>query len=143
MNPVRLSVSILLVAIVLYVFDVIYHGLLLGSTYEATAESWRTEDEMLKRIPFQILCYFMISTGLCTTWALGFAGRGIKVGALFGGLLGLMGTGGMLMNFVFVPLPDQLRLPWAIGGILSGVIAGVIVSLVYRPKPASTTSAEG
>lgn len=134
MNLVRLSISILLVAVFLYVFDVIFHGFLLGGTYEATAESWRSEDEMLQRIPFQVLCYFLISIGICLIWALGFPGRGMRVGMLVGGMLGLMGTGGMLMSFVFVPLPDQLRIPWAIGGVLSGVLAGMIASLIYKPR---------
>lgn len=137
MNIGRLILSILVVAVVIYVFDFLYHGMMFGESYSETAESWRSEEEMMKRIPLQMLCYFLISIGFCTVWAFGFGDKGVKCGAIYGLFLGVMAIGGMLINFVFVPIPDQFMIPWSVGGILSSVIAGIIVALVYRPKKAA------
>lgn len=137
MNIARLIVSIITVAVVIFLFDFLYHGMMLGKSYADTAEAWRPEEEMMSRMPLQISCYFIISIGFCLAWALGFGGRGIKVGALYGCFLGIMSIGGVLLNFVFLPIPDQFMLPWAIGGVLSSVIAGIVVALVYKPKPAA------
>ncbi len=138
MNVARLIVSIVVVAVVIYLFDFLYHGMMLGNSYAETADSWRSEEEMMARHPFQILCYFIISIGFCTVWAFGFGEHGIKCGAIYGFFLGLMGTGGVLMNFVFLPIPDQFKLPWTIGGVLSSVVAGIVLALVYKPKTTKT-----
>jgi len=134
MNIRRLILSIIVVAVVIYVFDFLYHGMMLGESYKETADTWRTEEEMMKRMPLQAACYVLIAIGFCTVWAFGFGDKGAKCGAIFGFFLGLMAVGGMLINFVFVPIPDQFMISWSIGGILSSVIAGVVTSLVYRPR---------
>lgn len=137
MNIPRLILAIVVVYIANYAFDFLYHGVMLGESYKETADAWRSEEEMMKRIPLQLICYALISIGFCTVWAFGFGGKGVKCGAIYGFFLGVMGVGGMLINFVFFPMPDQFMIPWSIGGILVGVLSGVIVALVYKPKTAS------
>ena len=134
MNTPRLVLAVLAVTAALYAFDFVFHGIFYGKAYEATSESWRSEEEMMARYPSQILSYFMISVGFCLVWALGFPREGVKCGAIYGFLIGFMSTGGVLLNFVFLPIPDQFKLPWTVGGILSGVVGGIVVALVYRPK---------
>jgi|GEM_PF-1855358 len=134
MNIGRLILTIIAVAVVLFVFDMLYHGGLLGSSYGETADAWRTDEEMAARFPLQIVCYFLIAIGFCTVWAFGFGEQGVKCGAIYGFFLGIMATGGTLINFVFLPIPDQFMLPWAVGGILSTIIAGVLTALIYKPK---------
>lgn len=134
MNTPRLIFAILAVAVAMFAFDFLFHGMILGQSYKDTADAWRPEDEMMARFPFQILCYFVIAVGFTIVWALGFPREGVKCGAIYGFLLGFMGTGITLINFVFLPIPDQFKLPWTVSGILSGVVAGIVVALVYKPK---------
>ncbi len=134
MNIVRLLISIVAVAVVIFIFDMVFHGMILGKSYGETAGSWRPMEEMEARRPFQMLCYFIISSGFCTVWAMGFASRGIRSGAIYGFFAGLSSVGGMWINFVFLPIPDQFKLPWALGAILSAVLGGIVGSLVYKPK---------
>ena len=138
MNIGRLILTIIVVSVVIYAFDFLYHGILLGSSYKETAEAWRPEEEMMKRIPLQIACYFLIAIGFCTIWAFGFPDKGVKCGIIYGFFLGIMGTGGMLINFVFVPIPDQFMLSWTIGAMISSILAGIITALLYKPKKAAS-----
>jgi hypothetical protein len=138
----RLVITIVVAAVVMFILDIIVHGLILGSQYGATAESWRPEEEMAARRPLQFLCYFVIAIGFCTVWAVGFAshGHGLKCGAIYGFFMGLFGTGGMTMSFVFSPIPDQFMVPWIISGLLSAVIIGVVTACVYKPKTTAATA---
>lgn len=134
MNIPRLILTIIVVAIVIYLFDFLYHGMMLGQSYKETADAWRPEAEMMKRIPLQATAYFVVAIGFCTVWAFGFGGKGIKCGAIYGFFVGVMMTGGTLLNFVFLPIPDQFLGPWALSGILASVLAGVVTAQVYKPK---------
>ena len=68
MNIGRLIITIVVVAVVSWLFDFLFHGIGLGAQYGATAESWRPDDEMMAWFPWQIACYFMVSIGICTIW---------------------------------------------------------------------------
>lgn len=142
MNIGRLIITIIVAAVFFCLFDMLYHGGLLKGRYEATADSWRTEEESWARFPQMITYYFMIAIGFCTVWAFGFGQHGIKCGAIYGFFLGLMGTGGMLMSTIFSPIPDGFTLPWAIGGLLSGILGGVVTALVYKPKSSAAAPTE-
>ncbi len=133
MNIPRLILSIVVVTVVIMAFDFLYHGMLLGNSYKETADSWRPEDEMMARMPFQFFSDFLISIGFCTVWAFGFGSKGVKCGAIYGFFLGLLASGVSLVNFVFLPIPDQFKIPWTVGSILSSVIIGMVVALVYKP----------
>ena len=134
MNIARLIVSIIVVLVGMFAFDFIYHGMLLGDSYKETAEAWRPEAEMMERYKFKVIYDLLIAIGFCTLWAFGFAGKGIKCGVVYGFLFGLTGVGGMLMNFIFTPIPDQFMMPWAVGGMLASIISGILVSLAYKAK---------
>ncbi|MCB1235799.1 MAG: hypothetical protein KDM91_12085 [Verrucomicrobiae bacterium] len=137
-NLPRLAISVIALAIFFAIFDMVCHGGLLGSQYGATKEVWRSEEEMKAWFPFQMACYLPIAIGFATLWALAFGNRGlgVKHGALFGFLMGLVGTGGMVMMFAFMPIPTQFMLPWAVIGLSGGVLGGVVAALVYKPKAA-------
>ncbi len=145
MNIGRLIITIVVAAVAMWVLDFVYHGLLLGEQYAATADAWRPEEEMMARFPFQVICYFVIAIGFSTVWAFGFApqGHGMKCGAIYGFFMGLFGTGGMMMSFVFSPIPDQFVAPWAISGVVMSILVGMLIALVYKPKSRTADAGGG
>tara|TARA_R110002096_G_scaffold352023_1_gene545003 strand:- start:1583 stop:2005 length:423 start_codon:yes stop_codon:yes gene_type:complete len=135
MNIGRLIISVIAVLVAKFGFDAIYHGMLLGDSDKETAEAWRPEAEMMALYQFKIGYDLLIAIGICTVWAFGFAGKGIKCGAIYGFLIGLTVVGGMLISFIFTPIPEQFMMPWALGGMFQSIIVGMIVALVYKGKP--------
>ncbi len=133
----KLAIASLAVAFVLWIFDFIVHGVILEPSYKATADAWRPEEEMMKWYPLTIPCYLLFAIGFTVIWALGFASKrgGVKSGALYGLLMGICGTSGVMMGFVYSPTPSLFFFPWLISGLLSGVLAGVVVNYAYKLPP--------
>ncbi len=134
MNIPRLIISIVVLFVFISVFDFVAHGVILGSAYKETAESWRPEADMMARLPLQYACYLIIMIGFATVWALGFPDKGAKCGAIYGFLLGLVGTAGSILMFVFIAIPDRFMMPWIVSGMLGSILSGVLLALVYKPK---------
>lgn len=134
MNIPRLLVTIVVAFVVMSAYNFVAHGVFLGSAYSETADAWRPMDEMMSRLWLQYLCFFMISVGFSTLWALAFPGKGVKCGAIFGFLVALMTMPGMMLNFVHYPTPDRFVIPWFVIGLLGPILMGVVVALVYKPK---------
>ncbi len=107
---------------------------MLGKLYVATGDSWRTEDEMMSRIWILYVCYIPISIGFTTVWALAFPVKGVKCGAIYGFLIGLISVGSLIGISAFTPIPDQVILPWIVSGLVGSALAGVVVAAVYKPK---------
>ena len=82
----KLILAVIVVFVALSVMDFVLHGLILGPTYEATAELWRPMEEIkawqmhvvtfLLTIPFVLIyCHLIDNKSLA---------NGIKYGVLFG-----------------------------------------------------------
>lgn len=137
MNFPRLVLSIVAVAVVLYVFDYVYHGIVLLDLYvENTVDVMRPQEDFMARQWLMAICYFLIGIGFCTTWAVGFAphGHGVKCGIYYGVFIGLVYVAGMLIHVAVYQISEKVILPWILGGVVALVIAGILTALVYKPK---------
>lgn len=136
MNIPRLIISVIVLAVFFAIYNTVVHGVMLGHMYKETEEFWRPEDEIMSRWWIQFVSYVPIAIGFATIWALAFPNKGAKCGAIYGFLIGLISVGGLMINTVFTPTPDQVILPWIASGIIGPVLSGVVVALVYKPKAA-------
>lgn len=113
------------------ILDFLIHGVLLQSTYQATANLWRPEDEMkmplmsIVTLIFSI-CFVSIYTYFIESKSLS---TGIKFGLIFGLATGVsMGIG----SYCYMPIPLSLALSWFVGSVVEIIIAGIIVGLMVR-----------
>jgi hypothetical protein len=113
------------------VLDFILHGLLLRSTYEATASLWRPMDQM--SIPLMYFVTFVFT--VCFVLIYGFlVGQkslvtGIRYGALFGLASGIsMGFG----SYCYMPIPLTLAWSWFVGTWIETIAAGAIVGAIMK-----------
>jgi hypothetical protein len=113
------------------VLDFILHGLLLRSTYEATASLWRPMDQM--NIPLMYFVTFIFT--VCFVLIYGFlVGQkslmsGIRYGALFGLASGIsMGFG----SYCYMPIPLTLAWSWFVGSWIEAIAAGAIVGAIIK-----------
>ena len=113
------------------ILDFILHGLLLRSTYEATANLWRPMDQMNMPLMYFVTlvfsaCFVLIYGLLVGQKSLA---SGIRFGALFGLATGIsMGFG----SYVYMPIPLTLAWSWFFGSWIEAIAAGVIVGAIMK-----------
>ena len=138
MEKKNLLISGLVVFVVHQILDYFIHQVILAPTYEATAELWRPEDEMLS------LMWVMICVGLLWSFIFTYIfgwfhkGLGIMEGIQYGFCIGLFVMVPMAFNsYVVTPIPFSLALGWFGYGMVQVIICGAVLSLVYRPSQAT------
>lgn len=128
--------SALILAVVIFLFDSVYHGFLLSDSYIKTAHLWRSGEEMGKYFPFNIAIY-LVSSILIVTLFKKFVlisdkklllYRSFEFGLIFGSLIGLV----LLGFYAYMPIGLGLAFAWFFGSFLHGVIIASILYLLYR-----------
>ena len=127
----RYLLAVLAVFVAWSVLDFVIHGLILTSTYAATAQFWRPMAEMkmglMKAVTIvAAACFTGIYAGLIRPKS---TSVGMKFGLLFGLGSGFsMGFG----TYSVMPLPVYLAAVWFVGTLLEGIVAGLIVSAIVK-----------
>ena len=113
------------------VMDFIIHGLILRSSYEATAYLWRPMDEMKMGLMYLTIlvsaaAFVYIYVRLIEPKAID---AGLKYGLLFGMGVGIsMGLG----SYSVMPIPYDMALVWSLGSLAQGAVGGLLVGLIIR-----------
>jgi hypothetical protein len=113
------------------ILDFILHGLLLRSTYEATANLWRPMGQM--NMPLMYSVTFVFTACFVLIYEL-LVGRkslvsDIQFGALFGLAAGIsMGFG----SYSYIPIPLTLAWSWFFGSWIEAIAAGAIVGAIIK-----------
>lgn len=142
MNPKRLIVTLIAVFAAVFLTDFLIHGVWLQSTYKATMTLWRTEEEMNKRFGWMMLGQFLVAASFTVLWAKGFAATATaKCACLYGLFMGLFSQAMTVIFYVVEPLPASLCVKWFVAGMAQSVLLGLLVFLVYKPKPATAKPA--
>jgi len=127
----RASLAILAVFILGSLMDFVLHGILLRSTYEATAHLWRPIKEMNLPLIYAVMLVFSVCFvslyGLLvdkkSLWA------GVKLGFIFGLTTGVsMGFG----SYSYMPIPMELAVSWFLGCLIEITILGGVVGAIMR-----------
>ncbi|CAK0773334.1 conserved membrane hypothetical protein [Gammaproteobacteria bacterium] len=127
----RAGLAILAVFVIGSLLDFVLHGILLRSTYEATAYLWRPMKDMNLPLIYAVMLVFSVCFvaiyGLLvdnkSVWS------GIKLGFLFGLTTGVsMGFG----SYSYMPIPLTLAVSWCVGSLVEITIAGAIVGAIMR-----------
>ena len=113
------------------ILDFILHGLLLRSTYEATANLWRPMDQM--NMPLMYFVTLVISACFVLIYALLVGQKSLASGIRFGALFGL--ASGIAMGFgsySYMPIPLTLAWSWFFGSWIEAIAAGAIVGAIVK-----------
>ena len=128
----RTLLAIIAIFISWSVLDFVIHGVLLQSTYEATASLWRPMEEMKMGLMYMvtlllIVCFVLIYALLISDKSVA---TGIKYGVLFGLGIGIsMGFG----SYSYMPIPYTLAFTWFAGSLVQSIVAGAIVGAIVKP----------
>ena len=137
MNSKRLLLAILAVFAGLFATDFLIHAVWLQGVYKETMSLWRPEAEMGHYFPFLLLGQFLIAATFVIIWSKGFPAVSTLGGTcLYGLTMALFGQAMTLITYAIQPMPGSLMVKWFFAGLGQGVLMGVIVFLVGKPKPA-------
>ncbi len=127
----RIILAVVAAFIAWSILDFILHGLLLRSTYEATANLWRPMDQM--NMPLMYFVTFVFTASFVLIYSLLVERKslvsGIRFGALFGLATGIsMGFG----SYSYMPIPLALAWSWFLGSWIKAVVGGAIVGAIVK-----------
>ena len=116
--------------------DFLIHGVWLQSTYKETMSLWRSEAEMQAHMGWLMLGQFLAASTFVVLWAKGFAeSASIRCACLYGLFMSLFGQAATLVTYAVQPFPASLAVKWFLAGVVQGVLLGLLVFLVYKPRP--------
>jgi len=141
MNPKRLVLAIVVVFAGVFITNFLIHGVWLQGRYTETMNLWRSETEMQAHMGWLMLGQFIFAATFALLWAQGFAATArIGCAGLYGLFMGLFSQSATLVSYAVQPLPGDIVVKWFLSGIAQGVLMGVIVFFVYKPKPEDVKS---
>ena len=131
----KIIIGTVVVAVVTFLFDWIFHGMLLKPDYEATAALWRPEAEMQAMTTFCLIYHFVLAFGVSALYCY-FAksseckgacpNKGMKFGFFIGLILGIS----HFASYIWMPIPLELAIKWLVGSIVWGVIVGYVLAMM-------------
>lgn len=127
----RYLFAILGIFVVWSILDFVIHNLILGPSYEATAEFWRPAEEIKMGLLYCVtLVYAVVFTLIYGKFfAVKNVATGFKYGLLFGIASGIsMGYG----SFSVMPIPYHMAHTWFWGMIVEGVVGGLLLGLIFK-----------
>ena len=137
MNMPRLLLAVLVGFVIIFGTDMLIHGIWLIPDYNATKSLWRSDSEMNSHIQWMFLAQLLCAATFTVIWAMGFAGRPVSTGILFGFFMGIFQQVWALVMFVVVPMPGALAAKWYLSGSAQAILLGIAVALIYRPRSGS------
>ena len=127
----RTILAVIAVFVAWSVMDFVIHGVILRSSYAATASLWRPMAEM-KTVVLHVTALIAALT-FVLIYGLFFSRRGIFTGVGYGLLFGL-GTGVSMGygSYSVMPIPYHMALTWFLGTMVEAAIGGLILGSIIR-----------
>lgn len=127
----RSAIAVVLIFLAWSGMDMVIHGVLLQSAYEATTSLWRPMDQM--NMPLMYLTTLVFAIGIVGIYVLLVGEKSLAAGIKLGVLLGLavgfsMGFG----SYSYMPIPLNLAWGWFFGSLAEMAVAGVIIGAVVK-----------
>ncbi|MBN1820483.1 MAG: hypothetical protein JW833_07195 [Prolixibacteraceae bacterium] len=131
MNVKRFLLASLAVYITFLILDFLIHNVALASAYEENASLWRSDMSQIMWLMY--LVGIAMALLFVYIFIKGYQGKGISEGIRYGLLIGLLiSVIGILNQYIIYPLPFGLVAIWMVTGLIEFIIAGIVVSLVYK-----------
>jgi len=132
MNTKRLLNSIFSCFAFVFVYEFIFHGILLKSMYQATVEAWRPESEMMQYMPAAAFSQFWFATTFCLIFVKFCSDKSLQKGIQFGLFMGLFAGAIQFGYYPYMPITLSLALAWTAGSLVEGAGLGFILTKTYK-----------
>lgn len=132
MNVKRYIITVIAVFVFTFAYDFVVHGVLLADTYKSLENLWRPEAEMQALMPLMAVAQLLLALIFTFIFTRNYEGNGIGEGLRYGLYAGLLLAAPQVASYVWMPVPASLTAIWVGSVIVWGILAGIVVSLVYK-----------
>jgi hypothetical protein len=137
MNVKRFVLACAAVYVVYHVMSFAVNSWLLGDTYRALADVWRPEAEMVSKMWIMFVTSAVWTVLFCYIFTRGYQGKGGLEGLRYGLLIGLLcGVPFSYESYMVYPITLSLAHAWAATSVVSSMVCGIVLALVYKPAEA-------
>jgi hypothetical protein len=137
MNTKRYVIGSLVVFLFIFVFEFIFHGMVLHDIYAQLPNLLRPQTEANGLLHWMVFAYLLRACLFSYIFIKGYENKGIMEGVRYGLVIALaFGVSSSLIQYVVQPWPGNLILAWIVGYLVEMIIAGVILAAIYKPKTA-------
>lgn len=135
----KVLIGFVVTFILLEVLDILIHGVILMSVYQATQNVWRPD--MMQKMWILHIVKIVVALLVAFIFSKGYEGKGIMEGLRYGLYIGVLMSIGMADGtYAMIAIPYSLALQWFIYGVIEYTIVGVALALVFGKKETSTAS---
>lgn len=136
----KVGIGFVVVFVLMEVMSFVIHGVLLASAYEETKSIWRPDMESLMWV-YHVLS--LIGAFFFTfIFSKGYEGKGMAEGLRYGLYIGIWISAGMAYgSYGMIAMPYSLAMQWFLYGVISYVVYGAALALVFARK--DTPAAKG
>lgn len=133
LNLKRYVMSAIVVFVFVFLYEWLFHGMLMGGMYAETAELWRSQADMQSKFHWMLIGQALFALTVSYIFTRGYEGRGLMEGVRFGILITLFTAGPQLVMYAVAPHPGEMVIYWMLGALLELVLIGMILSTLYKP----------
>ncbi len=130
MNTKKFILALIGAFVFIFVFEWLWHGMLMKGMYEATIEVWRPEDPSLMIYIFA--AQFLFAAVFTYIYTVVGKHLSCKRGVAYGFFAGLLLAAPQLGAYCYMPIPLTIPLMWMLSVIIECTIAGVIIAAIYK-----------
>lgn len=135
----RNVLAVVCLFVVWSVMDYVIHGVILGPTYQATAELWRSPGEM--KMPLLWASTLIWAIIFVAVYAGFFRKKNLATALAYGVLLGISGGFGMgFAMYAVMPMPVLLAWVWFVGMVVESTVGGLLLGLIVEESRGKTSA---
>jgi len=125
-------ISLVAVFTFIFLFEWVFHAVLLQSTYLATPTLWRSQEEMNAYFPWLVAGQLGTSVFITLLYYGFVRDRRLASGLRFGLVIGLFMASPFLINYAVTPYPISLVISWIGGSVVEFVLVGGLLAATCR-----------
>ena len=135
MNMKKYIVGSVIVFVVMYFMEFVFHAFVMSGQYELIGHILRPEAQMMTYMPAMVLGFLIYSFGFCYIFIKGFEGKGLAEGIRYGLWVGIaFGISTSLIEYAVYPLTGWIMLAYFIAYPFINMVLGAVIAMVYSSK---------
>jgi hypothetical protein len=115
------------------IYEWVFHGWMLKDWYMATADLWRTPEEMWNTMWIMGAAWIIFAGWMVWLYPKGYEGNGKWEGARFGLWMGILFSSLVLAWWAILPVPAAMAWAWLVGTLIECIGAGAVLGWTWKP----------